>query len=197
MDLLTEARLERRFRSGQRDLKRLFGGFYVVELLNALTDERDPHRLLFRKTLQTLQDLDGSADVADSLLQFEIALLKELGHLPALESCVECGSIIPDEGRVAFGQLAGGVLCGRCKAGQRHVVSLSPAAMALLRKAVDSSTATDLEQTNVSCADPDLARHAGTSPSGARGELRGLMNQLMSHRLGRRSRLHGFLASLR
>src|SRR5204863_4232737 len=38
LDLLTEARLERRFRSAQRDLPRLYAGYYVAELLAELTD---------------------------------------------------------------------------------------------------------------------------------------------------------------
>src|SRR5688500_238043 len=33
LDLLTEAKLERRFRSATRDLSRLYAGFYVAELL--------------------------------------------------------------------------------------------------------------------------------------------------------------------
>jgi DNA repair protein RecO (recombination protein O) len=197
MDLLTEARLERRFRAGQRDLSRLYGGFYVAELLNALTDERDPHRHLFRRTLHTLQALDGAADVAESLLQFEIALLRELGHLPSLDSCVECGCSIPPEGRVAFGQLAGGVLCAGCKAGQRHVVSLSGAAMQLLRRAVDQNAETEVQRTDVRYAEQESRMNSANTRTGGQGELRGLMNQLMSHRLGRRPRLHGFLAGLR
>src|SRR5262245_23197529 len=38
LDLLTEARLERRFRSAERDLQGLYAGYYVVELLAELTD---------------------------------------------------------------------------------------------------------------------------------------------------------------
>ena len=34
LDLLTEAKLQRRFRSAQRDLSRLYAGYYVAELLS-------------------------------------------------------------------------------------------------------------------------------------------------------------------
>ena len=43
LDLLTEGKLERRFRSAQRDLARLYAGYYVAELLAELTDAGDPH----------------------------------------------------------------------------------------------------------------------------------------------------------
>ena len=47
LDLLTEAKLERRFRSAARDLSRLYAGYYVAELLHDLTDTSDPHPVLF------------------------------------------------------------------------------------------------------------------------------------------------------
>lgn len=196
MDLLTEARLERRFRAGARDLNRLYAGYYVIELLNALTDEHDPHPELFRTSLGTLVCLDDGATVADTVLRFELSLLRELGHLPALHACVECGRSIPVGGRVAFGQLAGGVLCSRCKVGQRHVVSLSARAMESL---------TRLQQ-QVGQAAPTAGIVQGERPStsaavdpmdaAARGELRGMMNYRMSHLLGRRPRMHAFLSGL-
>src|SRR5689334_11493748 len=43
LDLLTEAKLEQRFRSPGRDLSRLYGAYYVAELLNDLTHDDDPH----------------------------------------------------------------------------------------------------------------------------------------------------------
>src|SRR6185503_8943788 len=58
LDLLTEARLERRFRSGQRDLPRLYAGYYVAELLAELTASGDPHPELFVAGEQTLEALD-------------------------------------------------------------------------------------------------------------------------------------------
>ena len=43
LDLLTEAKLETRFRASTRGLSRLYAGYYVAELLNELTDIADPH----------------------------------------------------------------------------------------------------------------------------------------------------------
>ena len=41
LDLLTEARLERRFRLAGRSLPCLYAGYYVAELLNELTHEHE------------------------------------------------------------------------------------------------------------------------------------------------------------
>jgi len=154
MDLLTEAKLERRFRASSRDLRRLYAGYYVAELLQALTDERDPHESLFGHALRAIEQLDGNGNVQEELLRFELAALRELGHEPILDRCVECGKDLTDRRlgaggsgardsadnrplsrrRVAFGQLAGGALCEQCRPGQRHVISLSSNAVQQLRR---------------------------------------------------------------
>src|SRR6185295_11276035 len=58
LDLVTEAKLERRFRSAQRDLARLYAGYYVAELLAELTERGDPHRTLFQAADAALSALD-------------------------------------------------------------------------------------------------------------------------------------------
>ncbi|MCO6458466.1 MAG: DNA repair protein RecO [Pirellulaceae bacterium] len=179
LDLLTEARLERRFRSASRDLSRLYAGYYVAELLNELTETHDPHPQLFQLADQTLARLDdGQSDVGRTVLRFELRALDLLGHLPSLEDCVGCGtSVTPIGGHVAFGLVAGGVLCPACRPGQRHVASVTGGTLEELRRLAGS----------------DGARN---EPSGAvPGELRALMNQYLCSLLGKRPRLHAYLAA--
>src|SRR5689334_17146432 len=57
LDLLTEAKLERRFRSPGRDLSSLYGAYYVAELLSELTHDGDPHAELFDLAVETLDAL--------------------------------------------------------------------------------------------------------------------------------------------
>ncbi len=49
LDLVTEAKLERRFRPRGRDLASLYAGYYVAELLLELTHDDDPHPELYRR----------------------------------------------------------------------------------------------------------------------------------------------------
>src|SRR6185503_12848819 len=91
LDLLTEAKLVRRFRSAQRDLARLYAGYYVAELLAELTDTGDPHPELFAASEHTLEALDRGEPLGETVLRFELAALRLLGHLPSLSSCVVCG----------------------------------------------------------------------------------------------------------
>ena len=182
MDLLTEARLDRPFRAATRDLTRLHAGFYVAELLQGLTDQRDPHPRVFRTACRALTGLDGDADVATEVLRFELMTLKDLGHLPSLADCVGCGRPLQGQGRrIAFGLVAGGVLCPHCRAGQRHVVGLS-------RDAVQALQALS--------GNPEDDRQVEIERS-VRGELRGLLSNYISHLLGHRPRMHKFLTTLR
>lgn len=181
LDLLTEAKLERRFRAAARDLSRLYAGYYVAELLDELTDDGDPHPELFDFACETLAALDsGPEPVSGVLMSFELSALRVLGHLPLLDQCVECGTEMNGSGRVAFGMLAGGVLCARCRPGKPKVVSLSGAAWQMLRD-------------YARCDEP---RPSGEPDRRAYGEVRGVLNQYLSHLLGRRPRMHEYLGVL-
>ncbi len=181
LDLLTEAKLERRFRAARCDLSRLYAGYYVAELLGELTDNGDPHPELFDLACNTLEALDSTdGNVAALLVRFELEALRLLGHLPSLDQCVECGTEVINSQRIAFGLLNGGVLCSRCRPGKSAVVSLSRAAWETLLHFLAAGTQAAL---------PEL-------PRAVQGEMRGVLNQYISHLLGHKPRLHEFLGIL-
>jgi DNA repair protein RecO (recombination protein O) len=140
MGLLTEAKLERRFRSATRSLDRLYAGYYIIELLNSLTDDGDPHPELFELTTQVIEKIDSTEsleeDLGRTLLNYELKMLEILGHLPMLTKCVSCGREKTTIARVSFGLNAGGILCGSCRGGESNIVSLSPEGLQLLLEMV-------------------------------------------------------------
>jgi DNA repair protein RecO (recombination protein O) len=73
LDLLTEAKLERRFRPAGGELSNLYAAYYVAELLNDLTDDYDSHPELFDAADETLAALRTSSAVPPVLLRFELA----------------------------------------------------------------------------------------------------------------------------
>jgi DNA repair protein RecO (recombination protein O) len=174
LDLLTEAKLERRFRCGQRDLTRLYAGYYVAELLAELTEPGDPHRELFQAADATLFALDAGAPLDETVLAFELVALREVGHQPSLEQCTVCGRPVAAEKRVHFAMTAGGVLCDECRPGRRGVVSVSGEVIAALRRATESTTQID----------PAI-----------RGELRAVMGNYFAHLIGHRLRMTEFLGT--
>jgi len=181
LDLLTEAKLERRFRLATRDLSSLYAGYYVAELLNELTDDSDPQPELFDAANETLASLMlPSARVGAVVLRFELTALRIVGHQPALETCAECGEPIAETGRVAFGVLAGGVLCSVCRPGKKQVISVSRPAIGALRTFADPSN----EAWQTFGIDRAVA-----------GELRGLMNRYLWSLLGHKPRMHDYLGT--
>jgi DNA repair protein RecO (recombination protein O) len=181
LDLLTEANLERRFRAASRDLSRLYAGYYIAELLRDMTDAADPHPQLYEVAERTIEQLDGHGEVAATVLRFEMTALRVLGHLPALFSCAACGRPVELGRHVAFGQLAGGLLCPRCRQGQKQVVRVA------------AGTIRTLQQ--YATADANLWRRIRLDAR-TRGEIRGLMNQYLTSLLGHRLQMHRYLGVL-
>jgi len=140
MGLLTEAKLERRFRSATRSLDRLYAGYYIIELLNSLTDDGDPHPELFELSAQVIKQIDSTEiteeEVGLALLNYELKMLGILGHLPMLTKCVSCGREKTTIARVSFGLNAGGILCGACRGSESNIVSLSPEGLQFLLEIV-------------------------------------------------------------
>ncbi len=188
MDLLTEAKLERRFRSAATSLDRLYAGFYVVELLRCLTDEHDPHPRAFDLAEQTIVGLDSQEAVPQLLLEFELGLLTQLGHQPILTKCSGCGREKLEPSRVSFGLNEGGVLCHNCRLGKQHIVSLSHEAWSYLDALTKAIAAVNNKQNGQVRIDRELS----AEPT---GEVRKLMNQYMTHLLGFRPRLHPYISS--
>jgi DNA repair protein RecO (recombination protein O) len=176
LDLLTEAFLENRFRVGG-SYRAFLGGMHVAELLDALTADADPQPDLFDTAHDTLRELSGLDEPADRLpallVASELAFLRLTGHAPALFACAECRTPLHGPGRTPFGMLDGGCLCGRCRAGKRAVISVSPDGLAALRLLAGKAAA---------WRDVPL-------PPAVEGELRPIMTTYLSHVLGRPTRV--------
>jgi DNA repair protein RecO (recombination protein O) len=177
LDLLTEAKMVRRFRSASKSLPHLYAAYYIAELLAALTDDADPHEELFEAALAAITALDELADVEATVVRFELETLRILGHMPSVDFCTGCGVEVAGEGRVAFSQLTGGVLCGQCREGQSQLLSVSQEVLQAMRETAGSNQVT-----------PPLDDRV-------RGELRGVMNHYFSHLMGRRPRMQRFLGA--
>ena len=178
LDLLTEAAPVERFASLRSDLSALFAGYYIAELLTDLTDFHDPHPKLFDAAVVTLRHLGDSVLRDRRLLRFELACLRELGHMPALDACAHCGVVIDATvDPVAFGLATGGVLCPVCRPGQPHVSTISGRTLGALRTLATPGNAWR-----------DLDASAATL-----APVRATLGAVVSHLLGRRPRLLPYL----
>ena len=174
LDLVGEAAPVERFPSLRRDLAALYAGYYIAELLSDLTDLHDPHPKLFDAARITLRHLGDAGLRSGRVLRFELACLRELGVMPSLDRCAQCGGdVSPQGGNVSFGVATGGVLCQACRPGQPHVVSLA---------------ARDLQAIRVLASPGNLWRELDLR-QGHLTAAREAVGAVVSHVLGHRSRI--------
>ena len=182
MDLLTEAKLERRFRSASKNLDRLYSGYYVAELLNRMTDDADPHPELFELAERTIVLLDDqTTPVFGTLLRFELRMLTLLGHRPMVNRCVRCGNEnSTDRPRIYFGLLDGGLLCEQCRPGKTNVLSIARESIQFVDR----------------MAHPDEGWQSIELEQANKSEIRQLMNRYITHLLGKPPRLQEYLKKI-
>lgn len=174
LDLLTEAKLVQRFRPQTRDLACLYGGYYVAELLNALTEDYDPHPSLFDLTEETLSRLAEGTRPQVAILRFELSLLREIGQLPAFDVCVACGQPVRPGQRYGFWVSQGGLICGSCQHEAYRDRDIPSGTVALL--------------TRLATAPQSTIDHLMLSPQQQR-QIRALVTSAISHTLGRRPKM--------
>lgn len=181
LDLLTEARVVQRFPGLTRHLPSLYAAYYVAELLDAGTEENDPHPALFDHALATLEELGGTETRTDAvraghrLLRFEMQWLEELGYHPILDRCTGCSGALTEP--LGFSVEAGGLFCRDCLPRQRDRTAISTEAVQCLQRL---ATVDDTWRN-----EPLSAR--------TEAELRRLLGQYVTFRLGRRPRMLPYL----
>jgi DNA repair protein RecO (recombination protein O) len=185
LDLLTEAVVLQRFPALAKDLASLYAAYYVAELLGDYTEENDPHPNLFDNALNVLRAIGTEprdpSRVALWVMRFELGFLGELGFTPRLQNCVGCGVPITDTARGIFSVEAGGLVCTRCQLSHRDRQGLSGAALETLRALADTD---------------ERWREVGGKHEHSDAELRRVLGQYLTYRLGRRPRLLSYLEGL-
>ncbi len=183
LDLLTEARVAKRYPQLRTDLPALYAAYYIAELLADWTEDYDPHPVLFEEALATLETLGAKLPQRNEsvtgprLARFELVLLRELGYSPTLETCAVCATAL-DGSDLAFSAMAGGVLCRACQSEKRDRRPLSREAWGALRALSDS----------------EESWQRAWSPA-VRKEVRQLLGDYVTYLMGRRPRLLPYLGS--
>ncbi len=181
LDLLTEAKLQKRFRGAERSLQRLYAGYYVAEMLRLMTDKHDPHPDVYDLAISTLAQIDSEAinddtRIPSALLFFDAQILRMLGHVPSTTNCTGCDTPVPRTDRMTFALVGGGVVCDRCRSREHQIVSVTGKSMDELHR----------------LQSPDLKLPITTNANHY-GELRAVMNRYFQALLGTQPRMQSFL----
>ena len=172
LDLLTESKLVRRFRPGRGNFGGMYAGFYLIELLNEMTIEQEPMPELFDAAVVALSQLMAEKPVMPIVMRFEWQLLELTGHFPSFDFCVHCDDEIDHtQRRIAFGHIDGGVVCPNCLPGTRQVSVITPELIHAIRQVGQNNKDND----GKAVFDPSQ-----------QGPMRALLNQYISHLIGKR-----------
>jgi len=139
LDILTESQLVSRFSPASGSLSSLYGGYYLCELLNGLTQEYDPHPALYDVCVETLGQLSRQADPQLALTQFELVLLREMGLLPEFDTCQACGLPVNDKTQFSFWVSQGGLICADCRRPEYEHKPIQTGSIRLLKKLAEST----------------------------------------------------------
>ena len=181
LDLLTEAKLQQRFQPEGREMMRLYGGYYVVELLTGLTVDYDPHQELFDITVLTLEKLIKADNPQRTLIVYELNILREIGQLPALDICMQCDAELTSaSGPFGYWMNQGGLICNQCRNREFQQQTLSAGTVALLQKL----SASPSEQSDRLLLTPQQIQ-----------EIRYFTSSTIAHILGHRPKTLRYLSS--
>lgn len=113
-------------------LERLGAAYYFAELLDQFTSEGLENRQVWELLGAGLSALSAGLPIELVTRHFELRLLVYLGYQPGLSTCSGCGEPLRPEVST-FSFALGGVLCPRCLHRDPQSVTLSVAALRLLR----------------------------------------------------------------
>ena len=181
LDILTQAETLEPFLPLREDLLRTTYAYYVAELADAFTAERDENGPLFRLLMDAFGWLCTAGDLSLAARYYELHLLGLVGYQPQLFVCIGCKS--PLEPEVSYLSAAdGGVLCPRCGRDWTGASGLSINALKVLRFLQTRGWET--------------CRLLRLSPS-TRSEIERVMNAYITYHLERKLKSVDFIHRLR
>jgi DNA repair protein RecO (recombination protein O) len=132
LDIVTQAETLEPFLPLREDLMRTTYAYYVAELADAITAERDENQPLFR----LLKDAFGWLCTAESLplvaRYYELHLLSLAGYQPQLYICLGCKELLEEEVNY-LSPADGSVYCQRCGHDQPGTLEVSVNAQKIMR----------------------------------------------------------------
>jgi DNA repair protein RecO (recombination protein O) len=181
LDIVTQAETLESFLPLREDLARTTYAYYLAELADAFTAERDENRPLFNLLADALAWLCVAGDLALVARYYELHLLGLVGYQPQLFVCGGCKeSLHPVVNYLSTAD--GSVFCSRCGADRMGLMTLSVNALKVLR----------FLQTR----EWETCRLLNLSPA-SHAEVEEVMNKYITYHLERRIHSVAFIHRLR
>jgi DNA repair protein RecO (recombination protein O) len=176
LDVVSQADTLESFRHIREDLVLATHAYYLAEVVDLLTEDRQEHRAVFDILVDSFRLLGQGTDARLVLIAFHLRLLEALGYRPELRQCVGCGHVIEPVGN-HFSPLQGGALCPGCGPSDASARRIGVPALKLLRIVQQSR-----------------AMPAVNAPSGVAREAEAALRDYAEHIVERRLRSPALIA---
>lgn len=119
----------------REDLTVMTAAARMVNMIRAITPDRDPHPTVFNTLVGGLQALEDEGDPELCSLLVQIHVLGQTGFRPQTDHCAECNSDIELE-RAQFSPSSGGLVCHSCRGKLfDRCFPISPGSLAFIQQA--------------------------------------------------------------
>ncbi|MFC2030686.1 DNA repair protein RecO [Chloroflexota bacterium] len=133
LDIVTQAETLDPFLPLREDLLRTTYAYYVAELADAFTAERDENRLLFDLLSEAFGSLCTAQDLTLAARYYELHLLGLVGYQPQLFVCNSCKQLLQPESTYYLSSGDGGVFCRKCGFDRVGAAEISLNALKVMR----------------------------------------------------------------
>ncbi|UCE64122.1 MAG: DNA repair protein RecO [Nitrospirota bacterium] len=119
----------------REDLTVMTAAAHMVNLIKAITPDRDPHSSIFNTLIGGLEALQDEGDPELCSLVFQVHVLGQTGFRPQTDHCSGCNSDI-EVAKAQFSPQSGGLVCRSCR--ERIVdrcFPMSPGSLAFIQQA--------------------------------------------------------------
>ncbi len=113
LDVLTQAEIKESFPNAKSGMASIAHAIYLLELVSAFVDQRQPNPDVFDTLLSAMYVLESGTDPEVTARYLEIQLLSILGYDPHVDVCLRCGRV-PGREQVSFSPALGGIVCSEC-----------------------------------------------------------------------------------
>lgn len=187
LHLISEANILESFGGLVSNLQTLATAYYLVDLVDQVTEAHDPHEPIFELLHFAFQWLPSVSPFRLARF-FEMRLLRAVGLLPHWEGCLGCGETNPE--KVYFSVRQGAIFCPLCRKKAPESKLLSPGVVEAMRSFLA------LKGENQALLSFLAPGGKGLSVSLER-EIEGVVERFLTEKLGRRLSTRRFLNRVR
>jgi len=177
--------------SAELDYARIVALEHVAEMLDELLPDREANDAIFRLAVAVLHQL-RAGEIWTPLTYFQLWLVRLVGFLPELSTCVACGRTL-NGSRAFYHALADGLMCEQHK--RLASPQLAPESRAMAAQMFRAPVESFVAEAATNCADGEVARPNDLAEAQLR-DLRRFLVQIVERHIEKKLMTASVLAKL-